>query len=167
MDKPPSKTTDSKVRRWPQFGTSMRVTVCFLERTNSLRSDRPKYARKKPEKDAGMIIILRPMPPTQENELRNFGGVSPRRDLAGCRGDTEPPQSLARFDASAASADASYARRIRRERPQIQDLSWRFCLTKFNLFSAVRIGPRCQDKNARETRLASFLLRRSMPGMTF
>jgi hypothetical protein len=34
--------------------------------------------------------------------------------------------------ASAASA-ASYAQSIRRERPQIQDLSWRFCLTKFNL----------------------------------
>ena len=27
--------------------TSMRVTVCFLERTNSLRSDRPPHAREK------------------------------------------------------------------------------------------------------------------------
>ena len=36
-------------------------------------------------------------------------------------------------------------------------------LTKFNLFSAVRIDARCQEKNARETLVASCLLLRSMP----
>jgi len=51
--------------------------------------------------------------------------VTHRLDLAGRRGDTEPPHSRARFDAQVASADVGYARRIRRERPQIKDFSWR------------------------------------------
>ena len=34
--------------------------------------------------------------------------VTHRGDLAGRRGDTEPPQSRERFDAAAASADAGY-----------------------------------------------------------
>ena len=46
--------------------------------------------------------------------------------------------------------NASYARRIQRERPQNQDFSWRFCLTKFNLFCAVRIGHSCQEKTRRK-----------------
>ena len=47
--------------------------------------------------------------------------------------------------------------------PQSATSAYRFCLTKFNLFNAVQIGVRCQEKNARETLVASCLLRRPMP----
>ena len=50
--------------------TSVRVTVWVLERTKLLRPDRPKYARRKSEKDAGTTILLRrSMPPTRERQV--------------------------------------------------------------------------------------------------
>ena len=45
------------------------------------------------------------MPAARNRKLPTCDGVTPRRDLAGRRGDTEPPQSRARLSAEAASAD--------------------------------------------------------------
>ena len=76
------------------------------------------------------------MPAVLNRMLPASGGVTQvtyRRDLAGRRGDTEPPHSRARFDAAAASADAA--------KKQQADFPGRFFLNRVTIWPTQKAFP--------------------------